>query len=224
MREIDRRRSSFGEDSGGDSVRENHFHGRNMDACKLWGASLYGWQVDGEKLCILFSSRKFPLCGATSSSWGRATDVNVRMHRRCAIMSLPDGKVDKHSRDSNICHSSHMFQYDFLAIYPLASDAITLALTIAFGQFSRSARFHHRIFGTQKKILRIFGRITFVIVIAYNRKNSLPLHPPAMQEFRSALELAEGYKRAWVMFGFTGVFAQKRLHGKRGVVHTLITP
>lgn len=30
----------------------------------------------------------------------RATDVNVRMHRRRAIMSLP--KVDKHSRDYRI--------------------------------------------------------------------------------------------------------------------------
>lgn len=54
----------------------------------------------------------------------------------------------------------------------------------------------------------------------------LPFLPFAAQEFRSVPKgiAGEEYKRVRVMFGFTGVFAQKRLHGKSGVVHTLITP
>jgi len=91
--------------------------------------------------------------------------------------------------------------------------------------FSTNPQNYRLIFGAlTKEDVGIFRRITLVIAVAYNTKNSSHF-TLTVQEFRSALErVAKGYKRTWVMFGFTGVFAQKRLHGKSGVVHTLITP
>lgn len=184
MREIDRRRSSFGEDSGGDSVRRNRFHGWNMSAHTRANSGTFLCADDRSTVkncasCLLRGWGKFSSCGAMSSSCMRSRDwrqrANAYAKRNHVISWRKSWQILL--KQLNICHSPQLHDASWFT-YKSISEWYLLRLLHRNLWRSRSddlTKFHYhtvRFLGrSQKKMSGIFGRITLVIAVAYNTKN-----------------------------------------------------
>lgn len=114
MREIDRRRSSFGEDSGGDSVGENHFHGRDMGAHTRANSfvRVTGRRVKNRASRLLRGFGKVPFLRRLTST----CECILRDAQSCRFLAEELVNIAE-TIDMNICHSFHVSHVSMPVIY-----------------------------------------------------------------------------------------------------------